>query len=106
PHHLHASSPGYIGSASTIPPQRSLYWHFSMVETAYLAFSTPWFRSKDPSGGSMSTAAVTPDPRYPIGAFELPESFTEADRKSRITDIEALPRKMREAVKDLSQQQL
>jgi uncharacterized damage-inducible protein DinB len=55
----------------------------------------------------MSTAAVTPDPaRYPVGKFEMPSSFTEADRKSRLTDIEALPRKMREAVKDLSQQQL
>src|SRR2546423_14549667 len=55
----------------------------------------------------MSTSAVTPDPaRYPVGTFEMPESFTEADRKSRLTDIEALPRKMREAVKDLSQQQL
>jgi uncharacterized damage-inducible protein DinB len=54
----------------------------------------------------MSTAPVTPDPRYPVGKFEMPTSFGESDRKSRLTDIEALPRKMREAVKDLSQQQL
>ena len=55
----------------------------------------------------MSTAPVTPDPaRYPVGKFEMPSSFTEADRKHRLTDIEALPRKMREAVKDMSQQQL
>jgi uncharacterized damage-inducible protein DinB len=54
----------------------------------------------------MSTAPATPDPRYPVGPFQMPSSFTEADRRDRLTDIEGLPRRMREAVKDLSQSQL
>jgi uncharacterized damage-inducible protein DinB len=54
------------------------------------------------------SAAPTADPRYryPIGPFELPTNFSDADRRNRITDIESLPRKMRDAVKDLSQAQL
>jgi uncharacterized damage-inducible protein DinB len=54
----------------------------------------------------MSSAAPIADPRYPVGPFELPTNFSDADRRSRITDIESLPRKMRDAVKDLSQAQL
>ncbi|MDP9269219.1 MAG: putative metal-dependent hydrolase [Acidobacteriota bacterium] len=54
----------------------------------------------------MSTAATTADPRYPVGKFEMPESFTAADRERRIAAIESLPAKMREAVHALAPQQL
>ncbi|HTK95241.1 MAG TPA: putative metal-dependent hydrolase [Terriglobales bacterium] len=54
----------------------------------------------------MSTAAASTDPRYPVGKFEMPSSFTAADRQQRIADIEALPRKMRETVTPMSQAQL
>jgi len=54
----------------------------------------------------MSTASAATDPRYPIGPFQPATSFTEADRRERLADIEGLPRRLREAVKNLSQAQL
>ncbi len=53
-----------------------------------------------------STAGTAPDPRYPVGKFEMPTSFSEADRKQRIAEIEQLPAKMRAAVKSLGEEQL
>jgi hypothetical protein len=54
----------------------------------------------------MTTAGTAADPRYPVGKFEAPTSFTEAARKQRIAEIQSLPAKMRDAVKGLSEQQL
>jgi uncharacterized damage-inducible protein DinB len=54
----------------------------------------------------MGSAPAAGDPRYPVGPFEMPTNFGENDRRDRIADIEGLPRRMREAVKSLSQQQL
>ncbi len=54
----------------------------------------------------MSTTATAADPRYPIGRFEAPTTFSEADRKQRIADIEQLAGKLRAAVKGLSDEQL
>lgn len=54
----------------------------------------------------MSTAPAAGDPRYPVGPFQLPNSFTPADRRERVADIEGLPRRLREAVRELSQSQL
>jgi DinB family protein len=46
------------------------------------------------------------DPRYPVGKFQLPTSITDDMRRQWIGDIEALPRKMRESVRGLNDQQL
>jgi hypothetical protein len=54
----------------------------------------------------MSTAATTADPRYPVGKFEKPESFTAEERERRIAAIESLPAKMRAAVHGLTPEQL
>lgn len=54
----------------------------------------------------MSSAGISSDPRFPIGPFQLPASFSDADRRERLADIEHLPQRMREAVKGLSQSQL
>ncbi len=54
----------------------------------------------------MSTAAASTDPRYPVGKFEWPTSFSEAERKQRIADLEQLPAKIRAAVTGMSEAQL
>ena len=54
----------------------------------------------------MSTAAPSADPRYPVGKFEPPASFSDTDRRQRIIDLEQLPAKMRAAVKGMSEMQL
>ncbi|WP_044748840.1 YfiT family bacillithiol transferase [Bacillus alveayuensis] len=46
------------------------------------------------------------DVRYPIGKFVKPESFSEEDLKSWINDIKSLPKRLREAVDGLSEEQL
>jgi uncharacterized damage-inducible protein DinB len=46
------------------------------------------------------------DIRYPIGKFEKPTSFNEQDLKSWINDIKLLPKRLREAVDGLSEEQL
>lgn len=46
------------------------------------------------------------DLRYPIGRFEPRENPTSDDIQDWIEDIEALPRMLREAVEDLSEEQL
>jgi hypothetical protein len=55
----------------------------------------------------MSTAQTATDPRYPIGKFEAPAgSVNEQQRKEWIAAIEETPRRLREAVKGLNEQQL
>lgn len=46
------------------------------------------------------------DPRYPIGKFVLPTDSNDASRHAAIETIAAAPRKLREAVKGLSDAQL
>jgi len=50
--------------------------------------------------------AQTTDPCYPIGKFEAPTSISEQQRKEWIAAIEEAPRRLREAVKGLNEQQL
>ena len=55
----------------------------------------------------MSSAQTLTDPRYPIGQFELPTgNISEQQRKELIAAVEETPRRMREAVKGLNEQQL
>ena len=54
----------------------------------------------------MTAAAAQTDPRYPIGKPDTPTTVTEADRKQWIADIASCPAKMREAIRDLNDQQL
>jgi hypothetical protein len=55
----------------------------------------------------MSSAPTATDPRYPIGKFEAPAgSISEQQRKEWIAAVEETPRRMREAVKGLDQEQL
>ena len=49
---------------------------------------------------------TTPDLRYPIGEFTLPAVITAAMRDHALNGITALPAKMREAVRGLSESQL
>ncbi len=51
-------------------------------------------------------SSVTRDPRFPIGKFEAPKSFTKADRTASIGTIGDAPAAMRAAVKGLTDQQL
>lgn len=53
----------------------------------------------------MASSTVK-DPRFPIGKFEAPKSFTAADRSSSIGTIGDTPSAMRAAVKGLTEQQL
>lgn len=46
------------------------------------------------------------DPRFPIGKFAFPGSFTEDQRQQCISDIVATPSSLSQAVKGLSPQQL
>jgi hypothetical protein len=54
----------------------------------------------------MSGEHLTADPRYPIGPFQTPESFTADDRSKWIAEIIQCPARMREAVAGLSEAQL
>ena len=56
----------------------------------------------------MDTAPFTPDEelRYPIGRYQAPASITADDRAGWIAEIEALPRKLRDAVSGLNDKQL
>lgn len=47
-----------------------------------------------------------PDPRYPIGKFQPPATYTDATRAAAIDDIALLPAKIRAAVKGFSEAQL
>ena len=53
--------------------------------------------------GANKTAT---DPRYPIGKFEAPKSFSAADRSASIGTIADAPAAMRAAVKGLNDKQL
>jgi len=46
------------------------------------------------------------DLRYPVGRFELPASISPAMRAAAIDEIDALPTKLRDAVRDLDDRQL
>ncbi|HKS05451.1 MAG TPA: putative metal-dependent hydrolase [Gemmatimonadaceae bacterium] len=46
------------------------------------------------------------DPRYPIGKFQRPSSWSDDDRKAGIAHITALPKSIRDAVAGLSDAQL
>jgi uncharacterized damage-inducible protein DinB len=46
------------------------------------------------------------DPRYPIGTFKAPDTFTPASRAEFIAQIDELPHRLREAVHRLSAEQL
>ena len=46
------------------------------------------------------------DPRYPVGKYQRPTSWTDADRTAGIAHIAALPKAMRDAVAGLSDAQL
>lgn len=55
----------------------------------------------------MSSAQTLTDPRYPVGQFEPPTgAISEQQRKEWIAAVEETPRRMREAVKALNEQQL
>ena len=47
-----------------------------------------------------------PDPRYPIGPFELAQNITEAGRSAALDQIEQAPSLLRAAVAGLSPEQL
>jgi hypothetical protein len=49
---------------------------------------------------------MTPDLRFPIGAFERPSSSISADRTRRIDTLAALPANLRGAVRGLTEAQL
>ena len=44
--------------------------------------------------------------RYPIGRYQPPQSINEADRAAWIAEVEALPRRLKEAVAGLNDSQL
>jgi len=46
------------------------------------------------------------DERYPIGEFDVPSQITRETVESWLTEIEALPKKLRDAVVDLNAEQL
>jgi uncharacterized damage-inducible protein DinB len=50
--------------------------------------------------------AVIMDVRYPIGKLEIPQSFNEQDVRNWIEEIKALPKRLREAVSGLDEEQL
>ena len=55
----------------------------------------------------MGTEAVAmPDLRYPIGKFKWEGHTTDAQRLQQIDEIAATPARLRDAVKNLSEQQL
>jgi hypothetical protein len=49
---------------------------------------------------------MTTDPRYPVGKFERKNLLTPEERRTLIEQIAAAPARMREAVHDLSPEQL
>lgn len=54
----------------------------------------------------MTTSAVAPDLRFPVGQFKPEASYTDAQRSAFIEDIAALPVKLRAAVAGLNDAQL
>jgi len=54
----------------------------------------------------MSTQAVAPDLRYPIGPFKPEAPLLESQRTAMIEDISELPAKLRAAVAGLNDEQL
>jgi uncharacterized damage-inducible protein DinB len=49
---------------------------------------------------------MTNDPRYPVGKFESRNELTPDERRELIDQIAAAPVRLREAVRDLTEQQL
>ena len=58
------------------------------------------------SAQAISSAAMTPDPRYPIGKFEMPATVSDAMRKQWIDEIADTPGLLRAAVRGLNAEQL
>jgi hypothetical protein len=54
----------------------------------------------------MTTSAVAPDLRYPIGDFKPLPSYTDAQRAGFVQDIAELPAKLRAALFGLNEQQV
>lgn len=54
----------------------------------------------------MTTSAVAPDLRYPVGQFKPQPSYSDAQRTAMIQDIAELPAKLRAAVSGLNDAQL
>ena len=54
----------------------------------------------------MTTQAVAPDLRYPVGQFKLEAPYSDAQRAAMIQDIADLPAKLRDAVTGLDDHQL
>ena len=49
---------------------------------------------------------MTTDPRYPVGKFHRPDTYTEASRAASLATIAGLPAALRKAVSGLSDKQL
>ncbi|MGZ4814602.1 MAG: YfiT family bacillithiol transferase [Terriglobales bacterium] len=54
----------------------------------------------------MTTAAVAPDVRFPVGPFKPEASYTDAQRAAFVQDIADLPSKLRSALAGLNEVQL
>jgi hypothetical protein len=54
----------------------------------------------------MTTSAVAPDLRFPVGPFKPAPSYTDEQRTTMIQDIAELPGKLRSALAGLNDQQL
>jgi hypothetical protein len=54
----------------------------------------------------MTTSAIAPDLRYPIGNFAPQSTYSDAQRSAMIQDIAELPAKLRAALAGLNDQQL
>jgi len=54
----------------------------------------------------MTTQAVAPDLRFPVGDFKAPASYSDSQRAAMLQDIADLPSKLRAAVAGLNDQQL
>lgn len=50
--------------------------------------------------------AAAQDPRYPVGKFQVPETFTPEDRNNAISTLGELPTEMRNAFEGLSNSQI
>ena len=54
----------------------------------------------------MKTEERVVDPRFPIGKFQRPSSYSESGRRKSIDIIEKMPAALRAAVKGLAEEQL
>ena len=54
---------------------------------------------------AVSASQVSPDPRYPIGRFELPAFIGPEERRFAVLTLAELPEQLREAVRPLDEDQ-